>query len=113
MTLKLRILIEKRIGRMLVKTALAAGYMISIDNGGDEDEITDSTDLKAINAAMRQTDEERIYFRCKGKKTEWVYMVYGNDGYDVVCDYTCGTEFEKTVMEKVNAYADKMCEMFG
>ena len=91
MTNEQRIRIEKRIVKSIVKTALKAGYSVSVNNGGDENEISKSTDAKKILAATHQTDEEHILLH-KNKKTSWVFLVYGNDGYDVINDYTVDLE---------------------
>lgn len=48
MNLKTRIEIEKQIVKTLVKTLLEAGYSLTVDNGGDEEEISESRDEKAV-----------------------------------------------------------------
>ena len=89
--LNVRIKVEKLIVTTLVQDILANGFTVSINNGGDSWEIHRSTDLSKIIATLFATDEETIYFF---KKTEtsgysgWFRLVYGNDGYDVISNYT-------------------------
>lgn len=41
--LKQRINLEKRITRVIVKDCLAAGYSLNVNNGGDENELVQSS----------------------------------------------------------------------
>jgi hypothetical protein len=97
-----RIKIERIIARRVVWDAIAAGFALNLDNGGDDFELPEpTTDKKKILNEMFATDDERLYFfqpnaKCnKGKPPKewkwfgWVYFVYGNDGYDVMSDWTC------------------------
>lgn len=86
---------EEAIVRLFIKTALAAGYTLTVNNGGDEDEIEVSTDEQAIIDVMREAGEDIAYlFKLDNvaKHVGWVQFVYGNDGYDVICDYTTNLE---------------------
>jgi hypothetical protein len=103
MKLESRIQIEKRIARRVVRALLAAGYDITVNNGGDEDEIPYSASFKQITEAMFATDDERLYLRRDGRNQGWVWLVYGNDGYDVICDYTTNLS---PVIEPIEAYID-------
>lgn len=75
----------------LVKDLLAAGFQVSIDDGGglDESPLQRSTDAATIYAALASTDSDRLYLYRKDARnfTGWVYLVWGND-VDVVSDYT-------------------------
>lgn len=97
MSVVMRQEVEKKIFKQAMKSLLAAGFAVSIDNGdndGRDYEIKDSTDLAAIVKASYQTDEERVFVRKPDDATfyGWVYFVYGNDGYDVISDYTVNLE---------------------
>lgn len=87
-----RIKVERRIVKLTVSTLLTAGYSLSVHNGGDEFEIKNSTDETAILEKMMETDEERLYANKPGKKTQWVYFIYGESGWDVIADHTVGLE---------------------
>lgn len=101
--LKHRIATEKRIVRQVIKDAFKAGYILAIDNGCDygEEVIVKASD--GISKAMTEvmlSDEDRVYLikpeNFKSQKTwkhsGWVYFVYGNDGWDVISDYTINLE---------------------
>ena len=104
MNIKQRIALEKKIVKQFIKDALAAGHLISVDNGGDEMEIENSNDLKVIMDTVMATDEERVYLKKDGKNVGWVYFVYGNDGYDVIADYTVNLE---PLMVNVNKISEQ------
>lgn len=84
--------VERKIATAAVKSLLAAGFALSVDNGGDEHEIDHSIDENAILAAMFLCDEDRLHVQTKDSSIGWVYFVYGNDGWDVISDYTVNLE---------------------
>jgi len=108
MGVKMRQLVEREIATAVVNSLLAAGFAISVANG--EDEIFSMGNADAVLKAMFLTDDEHLYAEKDGKAFGWVHLVYGNDGWDVMSDYTVnlepfigtGTEVDK-VIEK---YAD-------
>lgn len=96
---KMRQLVEREIATALIDVFLAAEFSISIDNGDNgenEYEIFNSKDKAAILAAMFKTDEERMYIHKGGEDDlnpfAWVYLVYGNDGWDCISDHTTNLE---------------------
>lgn len=106
---------EREIAAKTIEVLLAAGYRLSVWNGEDE-EIRLSTDPVAILAAMKQTDEDYLWVfrgsradcRCGEEPTRhngWVRFVYGNDGWDVINDYTTNLE---AILEPVNRMAEEM-----
>jgi hypothetical protein len=103
-----RIQIEQRIARLTVKTLLAAGYALRVDNGCDDELPTARfTDATAALAAMGETDDERVFAFKSGEPAGWVYFVYGNDGWDVINDYTTNLD---DALAPVLAYIDKLTE---
>ena len=110
MNVKTRQRIEKQIARKFLRIALAAGYAISLDNGGDDFEFKDSTDFKYIVGEMFATDEEHLHLSKDGKRSGWVFFVYGNDGYDVICDYTMNLE---PLMPEVEKLSEKLEEQYA
>ncbi len=99
MNVKLRQLIERRILLSVVRECLRLGYALNVDNGGDDFELpAPTTDRKTIMAACIAADEDRLYVyqpRREGDKVleqwkclGWVLFVYGNDGFDVISDFT-------------------------
>lgn len=49
-------------------------------------------------------------FDTTGKRIGWVRMIYGNDGWDVMADYTTNLE---DVLTDANKLADKLEEQHG
>jgi hypothetical protein len=111
MSVKLRQELERRIVTQVIDSALAAGYQLSVDDG-EEITVKRSVNKEEILAAMFTTDEDRLHFSRPGdtnlnELSGWVYFVYGNDGYDVVNDYTTNLE---EVMKLANELADKYAD---
>ena len=105
--LKQRINLEKRIARVIVRDAIRAGYSLNVNNGGDENELSEpSTDHAAVVSKMFQTDQEHllVHNSSNGQRIGWVFFVYGNYGWDVVNDYTVNLE---PIMRNANVIADK------
>ncbi len=107
MNVKFRQMIERRIAEEVITQALAAGFLISVEDG-EEITLKKSRGKAKILEAMFTTDEDRLYFTKPGQKegdSGWVYFVYGNDGWDVINDYTTNLE---EMMKPVNALIDKI-----
>jgi len=112
MNVKQRQNIERRIVRQILKDALAAGYRVSVHDGEDW-VVSKSTHGPSIFAAMFSVDEETLVFRDASNATVGqVWLVYGNDGYDVVCDYTANEKTE-TLLAGALALAGKLEEQYG
>jgi hypothetical protein len=106
-TVKQRQAIEKQIVASAIADLLEAGFEITV-NDGEEDVLERSTDPEAIAAAMMSTDEDRLYVYYVGTPTNndegsnhkgWIRFIYGNDGPDVINDYT--TNLEKYLSETI------------
>lgn len=87
--------IEVRIAAAFIDAALWAGYKISVDNGGDE-EGKQSSSKQVILEEMFQTDEDILFIYKPEAGTKqsasWAKFIYGNDGWDVISDYTVDLE---------------------
>lgn len=83
--------IERKIVEKLVDDALARGLLVTVDYGMSQG-ATRSTDKAQIMGALFACDEERIRFHevISGVRRVlgWVLLVYGNDGHNVIADYT-------------------------
>lgn len=86
-----RIAGEKRVVNRVIKDLLAAGYTLSVDYREDDLPVKDSTSFREVSQAMMACDEEWIIARKDGKSS-WVFFVYGNDAWEVICDYTIDLE---------------------
>lgn len=107
--------LEKQIVRRFVTDALAAGkrLAVSLERGFDLKEmLLGSRDVGAIMAEAFAGDEAHIFVQPgEGPTIEdgqvasegWVYIVLGNEGWDVISDYT-------TNLETLLAGATKLAE---
>lgn len=114
MSVKMRQIVEREIYTAVITELLKAGFSLSIDNGdnsGTPDqryEIENSTDKAAILKAMYLTDEDMLYAR-SNRVNGWVRFIYGNDGWDVINDYSVNLEEYITkglVQKTVDKYSD-------
>ena len=90
MSVRMRQEVEMKIAVAFINSALAKGYTVGVNNG--EDDYPPMTDVEAIKKLMMQTDEEHLTIFKNGKKVGWVFLVYGNSGYDVISDYSTNLE---------------------
>lgn len=115
MSVAMRQRVEKVIVRKLVADLLAAGYRltVSLENGYDIEEcLLGSTDRRKILEEAFAGDECHVFVHKDDKLIEgrslncigWVKLVFGNDGWDVISDYT--TNLEK-YMDGASRLADK------
>ena len=95
-----RIRIELQIARKTIRTLKAAGFALIADNGEEESHGSERQLIDNLFAC----DEAHLLVRGNGK-SGWVFFVLGNDGYDVICDYTVNLE---PWLSEVNDYADKL-----
>ena len=86
---------ERAIAERLVTDAIALGYQVSV-NDGEEWTVKRSTDSKAIMATLFSTDEDYIRIRKDGEESSvgTFTLVYGNDGWDVIADWSYSAETE-------------------
>jgi hypothetical protein len=81
--------IERSIVTRVIRDFLAAGHTLGVYDG-EEVTIHHSADFDAVYAAMFTTDEDYLFIYNAHLKSRigWVRFVYGNDGPDVICDYS-------------------------
>jgi multidrug efflux pump subunit AcrA (membrane-fusion protein) len=107
-TVKVRARIEAQIARRVVESAIAKGYSVSVDDG-EEITLSRSRDVDAILNAMWTTDEDRLYINLpNAKRLGMIYFVYGNEGFDVINDYS--VSLEEPFMSEVNAWVEREWE---
>jgi hypothetical protein len=83
--------IELAIARQVILDLLADGYSISLHDGEDI-VVSSSTVCTDILNAMFSVDEETLLAHTSDGNYRMVQFVYGNDGYDVVSDYSVSLE---------------------
>lgn len=97
--------IEREIIDALLTDLLAAGFVLSVDDG-DDLPIQNATDKAVIMAALGSTGVDRLIVRKDDQCAGWFLLVYGNEGWDVISDYT-------TVLDKYHKRADALAEHYS
>lgn len=84
--------LEAAIALELAHALIREGYRISV-NDGEEFVLNDSTNVEEVLLAMFSTDQEYWYVSTEVNSYDmFIRFIYGNDGYDVVSDYSIGIE---------------------
>ena len=102
---------EETIVLAVAITLLDAGYLLGV-NDGEEVTIHNSRDIAAIQKALFTTDEDYLYvyedrdqddpLNVEGEDERpdyWVRCIYGNDGYDVISDYSSAEDLDPFIGE--------------
>jgi len=79
--------IERAIVARVINQALHKGYLITINSGGDDD------DIRACS------DQIVTFMTGDQKPLGSMHFVYGNSGYDVISDYTSNRYMRELVIE--------------
>jgi hypothetical protein len=119
MSVKMRQEVERKIVGQFVKDALAAGYRlaVSLERGYDApDCLLGSRDYDAIMAEAFAGDDCHIFIQPSDGPTVdgegrivsdgWVNPVFGNDGWDVISDYS-GNELTEKLLAGANEISDQ------
>lgn len=106
-----RITTEGRICSKLIKHGLASGYSISVFDS-EEWSVTKSTSYTEIMEVMFCTDSDVVvFYDAEGNRIGNVALIYGNDGYDVISDWSApndaALEAFSDWLKPVTDYADK------
>lgn len=111
-----RIKVEQMVVAQAVRSLIEAGYKLVVDDSGAAVESgfrpsVPTDNVAEILAELMQTDDDYLLtFRVEGDGVKytgrWVHFVYGNDGYDVISDYT-------TSMEPELVEANNLAETLG
>ena len=107
MSVQARIEVERKIVRRAVLDAISAGYTLNVDYGDGDVLSKPTSERKEIMDAMMQGDDDRLFYHKDGKHVGWAWFVYGNDGYDVLSDYTVNLE---TVLAGANKLAERYAD---
>lgn len=105
MTVQQRQDIERKIVEAVIDQLLESGFYININNGGDADEFRIPTaDKKRIMDTLFATNAETIWASQPGtdKAFGFVEFVYGNDGWDVIANYSTRLELYLTKAQKIS-----------
>lgn len=91
--------VEMTIVRFLLSHLIANGKTLSVWDGGGRS-VKNSTDVEALMDAIFAVDESTII---TPDGSEIVIIILGNDGWDVVADYSSSLE---ELMKPVNEFAE-------
>ena len=100
--------IERIIVSTIVNEAISKGYSVSVDynDGAFDKPVERSTDATEILKHTMATDEENLIFHRKdGTYAGFVFLVYGNDGYDAINDHSATIEIEDILWSAIR-YAE-------
>ena len=88
MAVRHRIQLERKIVRSLVAELLSHGFELAVFDG--EEEHKQTTDSGKLLDQLMETDEDYLYVYPAGAAAMMghVRLVYGNDGWDVMSDWT-------------------------
>jgi hypothetical protein len=108
-----RIGIEIDVVTRTVDALLAAGWALATYDGEEQRPAVPTTDRAVILAELMEVDDEFLLaYKPRqnwdlpvGKSSAFVRFVYGNDGWDVINDYSVSLDPE---LEAVNTYADSL-----
>ncbi len=105
---------EKLILHAFIDSCFAKGFTVAVDNRAED--FTDApyqgvhfTDATKAKKHCGATDEEYLYVYKDTKRQGWVFFVYGNDGPDVINDYTTSLD-QLGVMQAADEVAEKLQE---
>jgi hypothetical protein len=98
-------LLERQVITKFLTDAINQGYSVTVDNGEDDITLRQSTNIQDILKEMFSVDEEQLYLYKDGVKVGWVILVYGEDGWDVIADYSTNLE---SLMTETNQLIDHL-----
>lgn len=103
-----------QIVKTLVGEALKRNFTVSVFDS-EEWTVKKSSDKAEIMDAIFTTDMDTLALhRADGTRVGNVLLVYGNDGPDVVSDYTCAPEIEEIMDTVITPLADRLeARLFG
>lgn len=103
---KIRQDLERRITDEIVKALFQHGYVVRIHDG-EEFCTKRISDPVAVQRAVQSTDEDTIFVYHAGEDGPHIgtiSLVYGNEGHDVVSDYTYVPELHDLIEPIVEKY---------
>lgn len=104
-----RLRMERRVCTALVGACLRRGFLISVHDS-EEWVVKKSTDKAEILAALASTDSDTIRIRdVLGMSAGSFELIYGNDGWDVVADYSDNEVCNAIWEQVIEPLSDKLC----
>ena len=109
--------LEEKIARKLVELLIAAGYTLSVWDG-EGYAITGSGSIEDTLAAMGHAGQDTLQVSRPWQQDAYgvdvgdIYLVYGNDGHDVIGDYNVEPMLNR-ILDEVEAFADALAQENG
>ena len=99
--------IEKEIAQAAASGLINAGFKVAVFDG-EEITLKPTTHVESILEAMFTSDEDYMFVHSSdtGERVGFVRFIYGNDGWDVINDYS-------VCLEQALAQADKLAESYS
>jgi hypothetical protein len=95
--------IEFEVVYRTIKAARKAGFTLSVDDEPDSSKLDDAGLLDLLfnldDAYLILTSRDCL------QKSGWIRFVFGNNGYDVICDYSINLE---SLVDQINEYANDL-----
>lgn len=102
--------IELEIATAIIRSALSLDYVVSIHDGEDF-AIQHSNNLNDLVQHLATTDEDTIYiYTNEAKPIGWVFLVYGNNGHDVIADHSWSLT-KTNILDEANKLADTIASL--
>lgn len=99
--------IEEQVTRQLLLTANDAGWpCIGYDYGEGFEK--DSGYESIVDMCLNVDEITLVFLSPDKKKRAAVFLVYGNEGWDLISDNTIVEGFEELVMEKMTDYCENI-----
>lgn len=102
--------VEKEIVRSAIVELTTAGFFLKVYDGEDFVTPVPTNNVDEIFASMFTTDEDSLLVFSHPTNTEsrigWISFIYGNEGWDVIHDYTVNLEAHlKTTNKLADSYS--------
>ncbi|MDO7847664.1 hypothetical protein Q5H92_14945 [Hymenobacter sp. M29] len=100
--------VEVLIVEALVNHCLAAGYSLSVDDGGDEFALVESTSREGILEVLMNTGADTVVvYDQRGQNMGFVDLVYGNEDWTVMCNWAMSLD---SFLEPIHQLSQKFEE---
>jgi hypothetical protein len=97
----LRQALELAVATKLIDVLIGAGYSLAVDDS-EEGELVPSKDKAALLESMGASDEETLRVYHDDKQIGDIFLVYGNDGWDLISDYYFQKKFYPTIQALIS-----------
>jgi hypothetical protein len=108
-----RIKIERDVVLHLIHTMAKHGWNVGKVWDGEED-VYCKNEQEAMDAAFAVDESTLCFYNTKSMLTHSVFLVFGNDGWDVICDYNYSADdsdnFNSIMEHEVEPFTDALAD---